>query len=274
MHPRRTTRGTEGWPRIWLAYRELVNRVLQLWPVVPFCSGGTNRGCLRTHRTSLHDGLIGARNRRHPRWAQNHNAMAEPSRRFPPPWRPDKIPGGYVVRDANGQALRSSTAANEDEARQANVLTTDEARRVAVNARLPELLGTGETALSPRPRGESISDLLALGICREEANAGRDPRYCRGHHSVYGGIGISPAHVQLSMVRSDIQKRRQHHVVLFHDLSGLKGLGDGARRLLLPQSDLPRPRPPLSLRPLANCRSSGLIQSVARPTALITMPHL
>jgi hypothetical protein len=27
------------------------------------------------------------------------------ARRFPPPWRTDKIPGGYVVRDANGQAL-------------------------------------------------------------------------------------------------------------------------------------------------------------------------
>jgi hypothetical protein len=31
--------------------------------------------------------------------------MAEPSRRFPSPWRADKVPGGYVVRDANGQAL-------------------------------------------------------------------------------------------------------------------------------------------------------------------------
>jgi hypothetical protein len=30
---------------------------------------------------------------------------AMPSRRFPAPWRADKIPGGYVVRDANGQAL-------------------------------------------------------------------------------------------------------------------------------------------------------------------------
>jgi hypothetical protein len=29
----------------------------------------------------------------------------EGSRRFPPPWRVDKIPGGYVVRDANGQAI-------------------------------------------------------------------------------------------------------------------------------------------------------------------------
>jgi hypothetical protein len=27
------------------------------------------------------------------------------SRRFPAPWRADKITGGYVVRDANGQAL-------------------------------------------------------------------------------------------------------------------------------------------------------------------------
>jgi hypothetical protein len=27
------------------------------------------------------------------------------ARRFPPPWRADKMPGGYVVRDANGQAL-------------------------------------------------------------------------------------------------------------------------------------------------------------------------
>jgi hypothetical protein len=31
--------------------------------------------------------------------------MAEPPRRFPPPWHTDPMPGGYVVRDANGQAL-------------------------------------------------------------------------------------------------------------------------------------------------------------------------
>jgi hypothetical protein len=30
--------------------------------------------------------------------------MAEPSRRLPAPWHADTIPGGYVVRDANGQA--------------------------------------------------------------------------------------------------------------------------------------------------------------------------
>jgi hypothetical protein len=65
------------------------------------------------------------------------------SRRFPPPWTADKIPGGYVVRDANGQALvYVYSRDNEAEALQAKVLTKDEARRIAVNvARLPELLG-------------------------------------------------------------------------------------------------------------------------------------
>jgi len=74
--------------------------------------------------------------------------MADESRRFPPPWRADKIPGGYVVRDANGQAIAYIySRENEAEARQAKVLTKDEARRIAVNiARLPELLGKGERA--------------------------------------------------------------------------------------------------------------------------------
>jgi DNA invertase Pin-like site-specific DNA recombinase len=38
--------------------------------------------------------------------------MADGSRRFPPPWRADKIPGGYVVRDANGQALAARSTRN------------------------------------------------------------------------------------------------------------------------------------------------------------------
>jgi hypothetical protein len=72
--------------------------------------------------------------------------MADGSRRFPPPWRADRTPHGYVVRDANGQALAyvysRETAV---EAMQAKVLTKDEARRIAVNvARLPDLLGKGE----------------------------------------------------------------------------------------------------------------------------------
>jgi hypothetical protein len=69
--------------------------------------------------------------------------MTESARRFPPPWHADKIAGGYVVRDANGQALAYVySRENEADARQAKVLTADEARRIASNiARLPELLG-------------------------------------------------------------------------------------------------------------------------------------
>ncbi len=67
-------------------------------------------------------------------------------RRLPAPWRAEKIPGGYVVRDANGQALAYVySRATEADAMQAKVLTEDEARRVAINiARLPQLLGHGE----------------------------------------------------------------------------------------------------------------------------------
>jgi hypothetical protein len=46
------------------------------------------------------------------------------SRRFPTPWRAEPILGGYVVRDANGQALAYLYSRDNDaEAQQANVLT-------------------------------------------------------------------------------------------------------------------------------------------------------
>jgi hypothetical protein len=70
--------------------------------------------------------------------------MAEPPRRFPPPWHADPMPGGYVVRDANGQALAYLYSRdNEDEARQ--VRCSQKTRRAASPAtRLPELLGKAE----------------------------------------------------------------------------------------------------------------------------------
>jgi hypothetical protein len=64
------------------------------------------------------------------------------SRAPDPPWSAEQIPGGYVVKDANGQAIAylygRETKADADTAK---VLTMDEARRIAANiAKLPGLL--------------------------------------------------------------------------------------------------------------------------------------
>ena len=55
-------------------------------------------------------------------------------RRFRTPWTAERIPGGYVVKDANGQALAYVYAReSKADADIAKVLTMDEARRVASN---------------------------------------------------------------------------------------------------------------------------------------------
>ena len=64
------------------------------------------------------------------------------TRRFPPPWIVEAIPGGFKVLDATGQALAyvycRSAAENADAAK---ALYPDEARRIAANiAKLPALL--------------------------------------------------------------------------------------------------------------------------------------
>jgi hypothetical protein len=60
-------------------------------------------------------------------------------RRFPAPWTVEKIPGGYVVKDAN---LQSAAHVYADNRQIVKTLTEDEARRIASNiAKLPDFLG-------------------------------------------------------------------------------------------------------------------------------------
>jgi hypothetical protein len=71
-----------------------------------------------------------------------HGDLTDVPRRFPPPWTAERIPGGFVVKDATGQSLAYVYAREtKAEADTAKVLTMDEARRVASNiAKLPALL--------------------------------------------------------------------------------------------------------------------------------------
>ena len=64
------------------------------------------------------------------------------TRRFPPPWRVEQVPGGFKVVDANEQALAYVYLRNSGRRGHRGVLTEDEAHRIASNiAKLPELLG-------------------------------------------------------------------------------------------------------------------------------------
>jgi hypothetical protein len=81
------------------------------------------------------------------------------------------MPGGYTVRDANEQALAYLYSRdNETEARQAKVLTKDEARRIAINiARLRSCSGRAS-----RTEG-AVSQLTAYEVTSALASTPRLP---------------------------------------------------------------------------------------------------
>jgi hypothetical protein len=60
--------------------------------------------------------------------------MTVPSRRFPPPWTAEETEACFIVRDHSGQALAYVYFEEEPGRRAAaNLLTRDEARRIAAN---------------------------------------------------------------------------------------------------------------------------------------------
>ena len=81
------------------------------------------------------------------------------SRRFPAPWRADKIPGGYVIRDANGQVVgainvfHDMTALKqaEQQLKEADLNAGIASTLDLARGRAGELQVALETALAPLP---------------------------------------------------------------------------------------------------------------------------
>jgi hypothetical protein len=82
--------------------------------------------------------------------------MIEP-RRFPPPWTIVELGTRFTVKDGNGIALASIYFEGEPGQTEApNLLTKDEARRIAANiTKLPGLLARWQRASTRRDRSRA-----------------------------------------------------------------------------------------------------------------------
>ena len=69
-------------------------------------------------------------------WRQADSKSVPRARRFPSPWNIEQVPGGYVVKDATGQALAYVHGHEKHtDAKTVKVLSMDEARQIAAQYR-------------------------------------------------------------------------------------------------------------------------------------------
>ena len=109
------------------------------------------------------------------------------SRRFPPPWTVDETEPCFIVREQDGQTLAYAYC-ESDPGRQAaaNLLTRDEARRIAANiAKLPGVAaekvaqalprGANDAGLDTTPRGSAARSGLSpsKGLPNSAVHIGR-----------------------------------------------------------------------------------------------------
>jgi len=92
--------------------------------------------------------------------------MPEPHRRFSPPWSVDETDACFIIRDGNRQAVAYVYCEDEPGRRSsANLLTRDEARRIAANiAKLLDLIKrpTGATNAAIMTICERVAEVQAL----------------------------------------------------------------------------------------------------------------